>query len=99
MRTHETLISETMDEKFASLEEKLIGEFADIKWLLYSMLEQQPDHLNNIRNAKLYDDDASNYLSPRQDEINKFNNTVQNLSTSNGWLAKQLLTYYELILK
>lgn len=76
--------AKTMDEKFASLEEKLIREFADIKWLLYSVLEQQPDHLNNnIRNAKLYDATDS-YLSPRQDEINKFNNTVQNLSTSNG---------------
>lgn len=73
-----------MDEKFARLEKKLIKEFADIKWLLYNILEQQPDYLKNIQNANIYDGISDDYLSPRQDEINKFNNTVQNLSISNG---------------
>ncbi|KMQ90143.1 tnf receptor-associated [Lasius niger] len=76
--------AKAMDEKFARLEKKLIKEFADIKWLLYNILEQQPDYLKNIQNANIYDGISDDYLSPRQDEINKFNNTVQNLSTSNG---------------
>lgn len=73
-----------MDEKFANLEEKLIKEFADLKWLLYNILEQQSDHLKNAQNADLYDGISNNQLFPRQDEIDKFNNTMQNLSTSNG---------------
>lgn len=73
-----------MDEKFANLEEKLIKEFADIKWLLYNILEQQSDYLKNVQNANFYDGISDNQLPPRQSEIDKFNNTVQNLSTSNG---------------
>lgn len=74
-----------MDEKFARLEKKLIKELADIKWILYNILEQQPDYLKNIQNSNLHDGIANDYyLSPRQDEIDKFNNTMQNLSTSNG---------------
>jgi len=77
------MLSETMDEKFASLEEKLSKEFADIKWLLYSILEQ-PNYLKSVRNANLYDGTFDGYLFPRQDEIDKFNNTMQSLSVLNG---------------
>lgn len=75
---------EAMDEKFAKLEKILMKELTDIKWLLRNILEQQPDYLKNIQNANLYDGISDDYLSPRQDEIDKFNNTVQNLSTSNS---------------
>ncbi|EZA55279.1 TNF receptor-associated factor [Ooceraea biroi] len=79
-----TCKAKKMDEKFASLERKLMGEFAHIKWLLHNVLEQQPNQLKNIRNANLYDVTTScAYVSPRQTEIDKFNNTVQNLSTLN----------------
>jgi len=78
------MLSETMDEKFASLEEKLSKEFADIKWLIYSILEQQPNYLKNMRNTNLHDGIFDDYLSPRQDEIDKFNNTMQSLSVLNG---------------
>lgn len=78
------MLSETMDEKFASLEEKLSKEFADIKWLLYNILEQQPNYLKSVRNANLQDGTFYDYLSPRQDEIDRFNNSVQNLSILNG---------------
>lgn len=86
------MLPETMDERFASLEEKLIKELADVKWLLYSILEQHPNHLKDIRNAILYDDTSDNYLSPRQDEIDKFNNTLQNLSTTSGQCNRFKLT-------
>ncbi|XP_012230094.2 TNF receptor-associated factor 6 [Linepithema humile] len=84
--------AKTMDEKFANLEEKLIKEFADIKWLLYNILEQQSDHLKNVQNANLYDEISNNQLSPRQGEIDKFNNTVQNLSTSSD--SARAFVYY-----
>lgn len=84
--------AKTMDEKFASLEEKLSKEFADVKWLLYSILEQQPNYLKNVRNANLYDGAVDNYLSPRQDEINKFNNTMQSLTVLNG--STDAFVYY-----
>ncbi|XP_012523549.1 TNF receptor-associated factor 6 isoform X1 [Monomorium pharaonis] len=73
--------AKTMDEKFANLEEKLSREFADVKWLLYNILEQQPNYLKSVRNANLHDAFDS-YLSPRQNEIYKFNNTMQNLNGS-----------------
>jgi len=70
-----------MDEKFASLERRLIREFIHIKWLFHNILEQQS---KNMRNINQYDVATSCiYLSPRQNEIDKFNNTVQNL-ISNG---------------
>jgi len=78
------VVPETMDEKFARLEKKFIKELADIKWILYNILEQQPNYLKNIQNTNLYDGISNDYLSPRQDEIDKFNNTIHNLSTSNG---------------
>lgn len=78
------MLSETMDEKFANLEEKLIKEFANMKWLLYSILEQQPNYLKSVRNANLHDKAFDDYLSLRQDEIDQFNNTMQNLSPLNG---------------
>lgn len=78
------MLSEAMDEKFANLEERLSKEFTDIKWLLYSILEQQPNYLKSVRNANLYDGTFDGYLSPRQDEIDKFNNTMQNLSVLNS---------------
>ncbi|XP_018051103.1 PREDICTED: TNF receptor-associated factor 6-like [Atta colombica] len=84
--------AKTMDEKFASLEEKLSKEFADIKWLIYSILEQQPNYLKNMRNANLHDGIFDDYLSPRQDEIDKFNNTMQSLSILNG--STNAFTYY-----
>ncbi|XP_029176721.1 TNF receptor-associated factor 6-like [Nylanderia fulva] len=87
--------AKAMDEKFARLEKKLIKEFADIKWLLYNILEQQPDYLKTVQNANLYDGISDDYLSPRQDEINKFNNTVQNLSTSNG-TASAFVYYWQI---
>lgn len=81
------MLSEAMDEKFASLEERLTKEFTDIKWLLYSILEQrrifQTNFSKNVRNANLHGA-SDDYLSSRQDEIDKFNDTVQNLSVSNG---------------
>ncbi|TGZ55903.1 TNF receptor-associated factor 6, partial [Temnothorax longispinosus] len=83
--------SKTMDEKFASLEEKLSKEFADVKWLLYSILEQQPNYLKSVRNANLHGT-FNGYLSPRQDEIDKFNNTMQNLSVLNG--SMNAFVYY-----
>lgn len=76
------MLSEAMEEKFANLEEKLSKELADIKWLLYSILEQQLN-LKNVRNTNFYGA-FDTYLSPRQDEIDKFNNTMQNLSALNG---------------
>ncbi|XP_039310910.1 TNF receptor-associated factor 6 isoform X1 [Solenopsis invicta] len=80
--------AKTMDEKFASLEEKLSREFADVKWLLYSILEQQSNYLKNVRNANYLQDGVfDGYLSPRQDEINKFNNTMQNLNDSTNAFA------------
>lgn len=72
-----------MNEKFASLEERLTKEFADIKWLLYSILEQQPNFLKSVRNVNLHGT-SDDYLSSRQDEIDKFNNTMQNLLVLNG---------------
>lgn len=78
------MLLEAMDEKFMKLEKILRKELTDIKWLLRNILEQQPDYLKNIQNANLYDGISDDYLSPRQDEIDKFNNTVQNLSTSNS---------------
>lgn len=78
------MLLEAMDEKFTKLERKLMNELTDIKWLLYNILEQLPNYLKNIQNANLYDGISDDYLSPRQDEIDKFNNTVHNLSTSNG---------------
>ncbi|EGI59993.1 hypothetical protein G5I_11780 [Acromyrmex echinatior] len=83
--------AKTMDEKFASLEEKLSKEFADIKWLIYSILEQQLNYLKSVRNANLHDG-IFDYLSPRQDEIDKFNNTMQSLSILNG--STNAFTYY-----
>lgn len=71
-----------MDEKFASLERRLIEELAYVKWLLHDVLEQQSDRWKNMPSADLYDTAA--YSSPRQSEINKFNNTLQNLATLNG---------------
>ncbi|XP_011141410.1 TNF receptor-associated factor 6 [Harpegnathos saltator] len=84
--------AKTMEERFASLEEKLIKEFAEIKWLLYSILEQHPNHLTNVRNAVFYDRTPDNNPSPRQDEIDKFNNTLQNLPTTSG--ATSAFVYY-----
>ncbi|XP_032676153.1 TNF receptor-associated factor 6-like [Odontomachus brunneus] len=84
--------AKTMDEKFASLEEKLIKELADVKWLLYNILEQHPGHLKDIRNTILYDNTSDNYPSPRQDEIDRFNNTLQNLSTTSG--STSAFVYY-----
>ncbi|XP_018399561.1 PREDICTED: TNF receptor-associated factor 6-like [Cyphomyrmex costatus] len=84
--------AKTMDEKFVSLEEKLSKEFADIKWLLYSILEQQPNYLKSVRNANLYDGIFDDYLSSRQDEIDKFNNTMQILSILNE--STNAFTYY-----
>jgi len=78
MKTY--ICAEMMDEKFASLERKLIREFIHIKWLLHNIFEQQS---KNIRNARYDIATSCIYLSPRQNEIDKFNNTVQNL-TSNG---------------
>lgn len=78
------MLSEALDEKFARLEEKLSKEFADIKWLLYSILEQQPNYLKSVRYANLHEA-FDDYLSLRQDEIDEFNNTMQNLSVLNGW--------------
>ncbi|KAG5329164.1 TRAF6 factor, partial [Acromyrmex charruanus] len=83
--------TQTMDEKFASLEEKLSKEFADMKWLIYSILEQQLNYLKSVRNANLHDG-IFDYLSPRQDEIDKFNNTMQSLSILNG--STNAFTYY-----
>ncbi|KAL6429794.1 hypothetical protein ACFW04_007584 [Cataglyphis niger] len=84
--------AKAMDEKFAKLEKILMKELMDIKWLLRNILEQQPDYLKNIQNANLYDGISDDYLSPRQDEIDKFNNTVQNLSTSNN--STRTFIYY-----
>ncbi|XP_018346530.1 PREDICTED: TNF receptor-associated factor 6-like [Trachymyrmex septentrionalis] len=84
--------AKTMDEKFASLEEKLSKEFADIKWLIYSILEQQPNYLKSVRNANLHDGIFDDYLSPRQDEIDKFNNTMQSLSILNS--STNVFIYY-----
>ncbi|KAM0736566.1 TNF receptor-associated factor 6 [Formica fusca] len=84
--------AKAMDEKFTKLERKLMNELTDIKWLLYNILEQLPNYLKNIQNANLYDGISDDYLSPRQDEIDKFNNTVHNLSTSNG--STSTFVYY-----
>ncbi|XP_011268686.1 TNF receptor-associated factor 6 [Camponotus floridanus] len=84
--------AKAMDEKFARLEKKFIKELADIKWILYNILEQQPNYLKNIQNTNLYDGISNDFLSPRQDEIDKFNNTIQNLSTSNG--SANTFVYY-----
>ncbi|KYN16478.1 TNF receptor-associated factor 6, partial [Trachymyrmex cornetzi] len=86
------LKEETMDEKFANLEEKLSKEFADIKWLIYSILEQQPNYLKSVRNVNLHDGIFDDYLFPRQDEIDKFNNTMQSLLILNG--STNAFTYY-----
>ncbi|XP_014489543.1 PREDICTED: TNF receptor-associated factor 6-like isoform X2 [Dinoponera quadriceps] len=84
--------AETMNEKFASLEEKLTREFADMKWLLYSVLEQCPDQLKNIRDAVYDAETPDDYPSPRQDEIDRFNNSLQSLSTTSG--STSVFIYY-----
>lgn len=86
------MLPETMDERFASLEEKLIKEFADIKWLLYSVLEQHPGHPTNLQNVILYNNAFNSYSSPRQNEIDRYNNTLQNLSTISGQCSLFKLT-------
>ncbi|KAL6263410.1 hypothetical protein P5V15_006202 [Pogonomyrmex californicus] len=83
-----------MDEKFANLEDRLIKEFANIKWILYNILEQQSNYLKSIQNANLYDAISDNYLSPRQDEIDKFNNSMQNLPILNG-SVKAFIYYWQ----
>ncbi|KAL0118908.1 hypothetical protein PUN28_009498 [Cardiocondyla obscurior] len=80
----------TMDEKFTSLEEKLSKQFADIKWLLYNILEQS-NYLRSMRTANLHMFDDY-LLSPRQDEIDKLNNTIQNLLILNG--SANAFAYY-----
>ncbi|XP_011629755.1 TNF receptor-associated factor 6-like [Pogonomyrmex barbatus] len=86
--------SKIMDEKFASLEDRLIKEFANIKWILNNILEQQSNYLKSIQNANLYDAISDNYLSPRQDEIDKVNNSMQNLPILNG-SVKAFIYYWQ----
>ncbi|XP_011880947.1 PREDICTED: TNF receptor-associated factor 6-like [Vollenhovia emeryi] len=86
--------AKAMDEKFVSLEEKLNKEFADVKRLLYSILEQQPNYLNSIRNANLHGT-FDGYSSPRQDEIGRYNNTMQNLSALNGSATSAFAYYWQ----
>ncbi|XP_012344908.1 uncharacterized protein LOC105736103 [Apis florea] len=71
-----------IDEKLQALEKNLTKELEEIKILLYTILEIKKD-LPKL--TKLFDDyhEESEILTPRQFEIDNFNNTIQRISTLN----------------
>lgn len=75
-----------IDEKLQALEKNLTKELEEIKILLYTILEIKKD-LPKL--TKLFDDyhEESEILTPRQFEIDNFNNTIQRISTLNGLYA------------
>lgn len=73
-----------IDEKLRALEKGLVKELEEIKALLNTVLEGKKEV---PKLAKLYDDyheSKGDTLSPRQSEIDNFNNTIQRTSLLNG---------------
>lgn len=86
-----------IDEKLQALEKNLTKELEEIKILLYTILEIKKD-LPKL--TKLFDDyhEESEILTPRQFEIDNFNNTIQRISTLNGlYTLKRKIWIRELI--
>ncbi|XP_017764981.1 PREDICTED: TNF receptor-associated factor 6-like [Eufriesea mexicana] len=70
-----TCNAKIIDEKLQTLEKVLVKELEEIKTLLYIVLEKKRAL------PKLY---QSSIISPRQTEIDNFNNTIQRTSSLNG---------------
>lgn len=83
-------LSETIDDKLQGLQRSFTKELEEIKELLYTVLENKKDlpRLANVyNNYQEHDDDndgKNNIQSPRQLEIDSFNNTIQDVSSTNG---------------
>lgn len=80
---------ETLDEKLQALEKNLTKELEEIKTLLNVVLENKMDMQKLAKLYDNYDEDKSDALSPRQSEIDNFNNTLQRTSLLNGLYRNQ----------
>ncbi|XP_017889439.1 TNF receptor-associated factor 6-like isoform X2 [Ceratina calcarata] len=82
-----------MDEKLQALEKNLNRELEEIKTLLYAILE-------NKKYQKSYSVYHEDYpimrLSPRQTEIDEFNNTIQRVSSLNGSSSSLFFYYWQI---
>ena len=80
---------ETLDEKLQALEKNLTKELEEIKTLLNAILENKRDMQKLAKLYDNYDEGKSDALSPRQSEIDHFNNTLQRTSLLNGLYRSQ----------
>ncbi|KAK1122847.1 hypothetical protein K0M31_009291 [Melipona bicolor] len=81
--------AKTFDEKLQALEKNLTKELEEIKTLLNVVLENKRDMQKLAKLYDNYDEDKSDALSPRQSEIDNFNNTLQKTSLLNGLYRNQ----------
>ncbi|KAK9295942.1 hypothetical protein QLX08_009908 [Tetragonisca angustula] len=83
--------AKTLDEKLQALEKNLTKELEEIKTLLNAILENKRDMQKLAKLYDNYDEGKSDALSPRQSEIDHFNNTLQRTSLLN---ESNLFFYY-----
>ncbi|XP_034179099.1 uncharacterized protein LOC117603754 isoform X2 [Osmia lignaria lignaria] len=82
--------AKTIDDKLQGLQKSFTKELEEIKELLYTVLENKKDLprlanvYNNYQEHDDYNDGKNDIQSPRQLEIDSFNNTIQDVSSTNG---------------
>ncbi|XP_068977622.1 TNF receptor-associated factor 6 [Bombus flavifrons] len=81
-----------IDEKLRALEKGLIKELEEIKALLNTVLERKKEVPKLAKSYDDYHEGKGDTLSPRQSEIDNFNNTIQRTSLLNG--PANLFFYY-----
>nr|XP_033324640.1 TNF receptor-associated factor 6-like [Megalopta genalis] len=88
--------AKAIDERLRSLEKNLTQELEEIKTMLHSLLENKRSKLNNDNlgsyRIDLEDNRKIVFRSPRQAEIDAFNNTVQRVSSTNE--SSSVFFYY-----
>ncbi|KAG7190345.1 hypothetical protein KM043_006458 [Ampulex compressa] len=95
--------AKAIDEKFEQLEKKLAEKLEEIKSLLYTALEEKKDSLKcgkwkDVKNAFYTDFDRRRLteinVSPRQYEIDRCNNTFQEISSITGQFINYTFTIF-----
>ncbi|XP_076395295.1 uncharacterized protein LOC105664236 isoform X2 [Megachile rotundata] len=84
--------AKTIDEKLQALEKSLTRELDGIKELLYTVLEEKKNFSRSTNAPNNYQEDEDDTRSPRQLEIDRFNNTIQEVSSTNG--STRFFFYY-----
>ncbi|XP_076294903.1 TNF receptor-associated factor 6-A [Lasioglossum baleicum] len=91
--------AKAIDERLRSLERNLTRELEEIKMMFRSLLDNKahkPDS-NSLGSYRINHDDDRKIIarSPRQAEIDVFNNTVQRVSSANG-SSSDFLYYWQI---